>query len=113
MRIEGVKSSSKKFNDACKYCEKFENTVRFSTANCLKEFRWFGNRICESEKINPINDTNGRPFCCACVECEERITIYYKALSETPNSTIISNRRSRLKTELYYFFILTKWSIRL
>jgi len=48
----------------------------------------------------PIIDTNGCPYCCKCINCEERITNYRKTLSETPNSSIISNRHSRSKTEL-------------
>ena len=100
MRIEAAKISSKNCYDACKYCEKFENTVRFSTANCQKEFRWFRKSKYESEKVIPIIDTNGCPFCCACIQCEERITIHCKNVSETPDSFIIPNRRIRSKIEL-------------
>jgi len=100
MRIEAAKISTKESKISCKYCEKFENAIRFCTSKCLRKFRWFRDKTYRSEKTNPTIDTNGCPFCCECVNCEERITTYRKMLSETPNSCVISNRRSRLKTEL-------------
>ena len=45
-------------------------------------------------------DTNGCPYCCGCIECEERITNYRKKLTEMSNSTVISNRSSRCKIQL-------------
>ena len=100
VRIEAAKISSKNCNDTCEYCEKFEKIVRFSTANCQKEFRWFRNIKYESEKLIRIIDTNGCPYCCACIQCEERITIHRKNVSETPDSSIIPNRRIHSKIEL-------------
>ena len=99
-RKEAAKISAKKSKEICQYCKKFEDTVRYCTANCEKKFRWSRNSKYQGEKYIAVKDTNGCPFCCGCIECEERITNYRKSLTKTSKSTVISNRSSRCKIQL-------------